>query len=195
VTTLGLPFSKVAILSPIHTFSNPHNLQLDRQMLAELRAWRAQALHRGADALYARVQGVPAAAALLQALLDMDAQVLAPAGMHAPGLHPCAWHFSTADFQRWGGAPWPPHGLRGLSCHGIADVERAAREGFDYAFLSPIFPTASHPEATPLGLDVLAEACQRAQLPIIALGGVGLGNADACLQAGAAGWAGIRSWL
>ena len=80
--------------------------------------------------------------------------------------------------------PSPPPPLTGRSCHSRAEVEMAAREGCDYATLSPIFPTPSKPGyGPPLGPDVL----DGLPLPVLALGGVDEKNAPACMKAGAAG--------
>ncbi len=193
--SFSLPFAQVAILSPELAFSQPGNLVFDRQMQAELRAWHALAQSRGADAVYARVAHAPAAVALLQALVDAGARVLAPASLYDPQLGVCAWHYSMASFLRLGRMPTDQTSLLGISCHSIAELEMALQEGMDYAFLSPIFATETHPEAAPLGLGLLADACKRVQLPVIALGGIDFGTAGACLQAGAAGWAGIRCWM
>lgn len=190
-----LPFAQVAILSPELAFSQPGNLVFDGQMQAELRAWHAVAQSRGADAVYARVGHAPAARMILQALVDMGARVLAPASLHDPQLDVCAWHYSMASFLRLGRMQTDPASLLGISCHSITELELALLEGFDYAFLSPIFATKTHPEAAPLGLGLLADACKRVPLPLIALGGIDLATAGACLQAGAAGWAGIRCWM
>jgi thiamine-phosphate pyrophosphorylase len=80
----------------------------------------------------------------------------------------------------------------GVSCHSIDDVLLAQDEGADYVYLSPIFEVLSKPRYGPaLGLDVLAEACRRVHIPVLALGGVNRSNEALCLIAGAAGIAGI----
>jgi thiamine monophosphate synthase len=72
----------------------------------------------------------------------------------------------------------------GRSCHSREGLVRAAREGCDYATLSPIFRSPSKPGyGPPLGVDALRDA----PLPVYALGGVDETNAAACLAAGAAG--------
>src|SRR6185312_4518970 len=44
-----------------------------------------------------------------------------------------------------------PRGLVTSSAHSLADLQRAARAGADIAFLSPAFPTVSHPDAPAFG--------------------------------------------
>jgi thiamine-phosphate pyrophosphorylase len=78
----------------------------------------------------------------------------------------------------------------GVSCHTPAEVARAAEEGADFAVFGPVFGKEKSSIA-PTGLDALQEACQE-KIPVLALGGINLGNAEACLQAGAAGIAAIR---
>jgi thiamine monophosphate synthase len=75
--------------------------------------------------------------------------------------------------------------LIGKSCHNLTDLQAAEASGLDYATLSPIFPTNTHPEATPLGLDYLKSAAQSVRMPVVALGGISRANYISCLDAGA----------
>ena len=83
--------------------------------------------------------------------------------------------------------------LTGVSCHSLAEVNAAARDGADYVFFGPVFATPSKIAfAAPQGLAKLAEACQAAEIPVLAIGGITTDNAASCLSAGAAGIAAIR---
>ena len=81
--------------------------------------------------------------------------------------------------------------LVAASCHTVADVFHAEAEKVDFAVFAPVFGKSSAPGTQPRGLAALQEAC-RAKIPVLALGGVTLENAASCLNAGAAGIAGIR---
>jgi thiamine-phosphate pyrophosphorylase len=77
------------------------------------------------------------------------------------------------------------------SCHQLTEVQQSAMEDADFALFAPVFQKKNSPNAHPVGLDALREACLY-KIPVLALGGVTLGNAATCLEVGAAGIAAIR---
>jgi 8-oxo-dGTP diphosphatase len=90
--------------------------------------------------------------------------------------------------------PLPPQAWVGASCHDAEELDIAARLGVDFATLSPVRATASHPEASPLGWEHFAGLVAEARLPVYALGGIGPGDLPRAREAGAQGVAGIRAF-
>lgn len=83
----------------------------------------------------------------------------------------------------------------GGSAHSQGEIAYAESHGADFAVFGPVFEKEG--AANPEGLEQLRQICHRAEaaasaMPVLALGGITLKNALLCLQAGAAGIAGIR---
>src|SRR5271155_4347522 len=85
----------------------------------------------------------------------------------------------------------PEDPLISISCHSPAEVAQAASNRATVALFASVFEKKDAPGTTPAGLDALRQAC-RAKIPVLALGGITLQNAEPCLRAGAAGIAAIR---
>jgi thiamine-phosphate pyrophosphorylase len=78
----------------------------------------------------------------------------------------------------------------GLSVENLDDVRRAASQPVDYLGVSPIYPTPTKTDAAPpWGLAGLRQVRAMTRLPLVAIGGIHLPEAQAVLQAGADGLA------
>ena len=58
------------------------------------------------------------------------------------------------------------------SCHNAEELRRAEVLGCDFALLSPVLPTLSHPGAPHLGWDNFAASAAGSSIPVYALGGL-----------------------
>jgi thiamine-phosphate pyrophosphorylase len=81
-----------------------------------------------------------------------------------------------------------------VPCHSLEDIDVACGEQVDLILFSPVFEKISEGFSHPAhGLEGLRLACAAARgIPVLALGGVTVGNALDCIVAGASGIAGIR---
>jgi thiamine-phosphate pyrophosphorylase len=80
--------------------------------------------------------------------------------------------------------------LVGWSTHSMEQLDRAASEPLDYVAFGPVHPTATKRDADPVvGLDRLRAARARTARPLVAIGGITLGNARETAAAGADGLA------
>jgi thiamine-phosphate pyrophosphorylase len=98
----------------------------------------------------------------------------------------------------WGADGWhgwgEGGGLHSASVHNLSELRRAEADGASLVFVSPIFPTRSHPDAECLGPEGFENLARQARLPVIALGGVTPDNAPELIRLGAYGWAGADAW-
>jgi len=121
-------------------------------------------------------------------LINDRADIARAAG--ADGVHLTTQSLSTAVVRRAFGETF----LVGVSTHSLAEATAVRAAGADFAVFGPIFDTPSkRAYGPPPGLAGLRAAAQAlAPFPLLALGGVRLGNISAALGAGARGVAAIR---
>jgi thiamine-phosphate pyrophosphorylase len=81
--------------------------------------------------------------------------------------------------------------LISASCHNIEELIQAQNQGADFVFLSPVFPTQSHPGAPSLGAELFLNIAEKMNIPIIALGGIDKQNIHLLKGAGVATMGGI----
>jgi len=82
-------------------------------------------------------------------------------------------------------------GLLGRSVHSVEAAQEAEDQGADYVVFGPVFPTRTHPDATPVGLDALGEVAASVKIHVLAIGGVEPALEESCWKAGAAGFAAV----
>lgn len=103
-------------------------------------------------------------------------------------------HVKSSQLAALADRPLPWTQVVGASCHDAPQLSHAARLGADFATLSPVAPTASHPEAILLGWRRFCELAEAAVLPVYALGGMTPAYIDEARKHSGQGVAGIRAF-
>lgn len=80
------------------------------------------------------------------------------------------------------------------SCHTQQDLEKAEALHADFAVLSPVQKTSTHPDAEPLGWAAFQNLVEPVNLPVFALGGVGDVDIKTAHMHGGQGVAGIGAF-
>jgi 8-oxo-dGTP diphosphatase len=78
------------------------------------------------------------------------------------------------------------------SCHNAQELQRAEQLGCDFALLSPVLPTQSHPGEPALGWENFAAIAAQSSIPVYALGGMRFDHMETAWRHGAHGVALLR---
>jgi len=81
--------------------------------------------------------------------------------------------------------------LLGCACHNDEELMQAASLSADFAIMSPVLSTSSHPDQPGMGWDVFSGLAGRHRIPVYAMGGLSLSDLTTARAAGARGIAGI----
>ena len=140
-----------------------------------------QAIHGGVDTIVLREKHLDSAKLLSLASkmriltskhhtrLMIHSQADIAKAVEADGVHVDAKSIpEITAIKTWLGAGF----LVSASCHNAQELAHAEQQGADFAFLSPVFPTQSHPGAPSLGAKAFIKAASTVSMPIIALGGI-----------------------
>src|SRR5580700_7149278 len=149
----------------------------------------AEAASHGVDYIQLREKDLTirelATALLINSRTDV-ALATAAAGVHLPANDLSPQEARDAWTKCGAGAPAreisPQDPVICVSCHSPEEVLSAAESKATFAVFAPVFEKKDAPHSTPTGLEALSRAC-RAKIPVVALGGVTLQNAELCLQA------------
>jgi 8-oxo-dGTP diphosphatase len=98
----------------------------------------------------------------------------------ADGVHLQTGQYMSLDSK-------PDTGLWAASCHNREELLRAAQLEADFAVLSPVLPTQSHPGAPTLGWEHFTELCLDLPMPVYSLGGMKLDMLDTAMAHNAHG--------
>ncbi len=113
-----------------------------------------------------------------------NAWKLAQSGLHLTGTDLRALSAKPTGFK-WIGA----------SCHTLEELQLAEQHQLDFAVLGAVLPTATHPGIETLGWERFGNLVSQVNIPVYALGGMGLSDQEQAIYSGAQGIAGIRTFL
>jgi 8-oxo-dGTP diphosphatase len=117
-------------------------------------------------------------------LLNHDPKILGQVG--ADGIHLTAQRLMRLEQRPVSDETW-----LAASCHSLEEIEQANRVGVDFAVLSPVKLTTSHPHAKALDWATFEKWTACAAMPVYALGGMSTYDIATCRDHGGQGIAGI----
>lgn len=102
-------------------------------------------------------------------------------------------HLNSQQMCTYQQRPVPKHYWLGVSCHNMQELAQAQKINPDFALLSPVLPTPSHPAVNGLGWPAFLQLTDSVNFPVFALGNMDL--ASPATWFGAQGISGRRFFL
>ena len=127
-----------------------------------------------------------------KALLFVNERVDVALACGADGVHLGEEGLGVAEARR---AAQGRELLIGRSVHHLAGAMQAAEAGADLLQVGPVYATASHPDAAPQGVGLVAEVAESVGVPVLGVGGITPENGMEVVAAGGAGVAVVRGIL
>lgn len=109
--------------------------------------------------------------------------------MDADGVHVGQSDMEAMDVR----AKLGPDKIIGVSAQTVEQAVLAEKHGADYLGVGAVFPTGSKADAQEVSHDTLRAICRAVQIPVIAIGGIGCGNAGKLAGTGICGVAVISA--
>jgi 8-oxo-dGTP diphosphatase len=118
-------------------------------------------------------------------LLNADPKLVSEFG--AAGVHLTSERLMASTVR-----PLDDSYLVAASCHTQEELQHAVKLGLDFAVVSPVHTTSSHPGAQTLGFPGFHDLTERASIPVYALGGMQAADLPTVFRHGGQGIAAIR---
>lgn len=190
------PILRALELPTLYAISNaaelgvePFLVRLQARLDAGLQLVQLREKHLSHDELHALALRMVAMMHPYGAKLIVNADVELARGIGADGVQLTAAQVASLDERP--DVPWC-----GASCHSAEELRRAEALGCDFALLSPVLPTQSHPGEPTLGWEKFTECVSDSTIPVYALGGLSNDDMHTAWQRGAHGIALLRqAWV
>lgn len=106
------------------------------------------------------------------------------------------WQLSSDQLYKYAskGRFFPIGRSLSASCHNAEEIALASKLNVNFLTLSPVLPTTTHPEASPIGWDTSRELIRKTNKPVFLMGGLSPKDIEQALLVGAQGVAGIREF-
>jgi 8-oxo-dGTP diphosphatase len=169
-----LPIVRTLQLPPLYLITDSHRYGkagmltlIERALTAGARLLQLREPHMSMEEYTGYARTVTALAHRYAARVLLNADPLLVAACGADGVH-----LNSRRLMALPGRPLPRSCLVAASCHDIAELVQAGRIGADFAALSPVLPTTSHPHVAALGWEGFSRLRMHSDVPVYALGGV-----------------------
>lgn len=87
-------------------------------------------------------------------------------------------HLKSQELFNFDERPLSEKMILGASCHNEKELLQAEKLNVNYAFLSPVKRTSSHPDSLPLGWKLFQSLSKKVTFPVYALGGMSLNDLE-----------------
>lgn len=190
VLPANAPVLRALALPPLYAISNaaelgvePFMVRLQVQLEAGLRLIQLREKSLGRDELRDLARRVTALAHEYGAKVLINGDVALAQELGADGVQLTSGQL---------GVERPAVAWCAASCHSAAELRRAEALGCDFALLSPVLPTQSHPGAAHLGWEQFAKLAAGSSIPVYGLGGLSAADMRTAWERGAHGVALLR---
>jgi len=165
------------------------NSRLEKALLKGIRLVQLRSKESSGDAFFSLVAHASSMCKTYDASLLLNTDLDVFMQMDADGLH-----LNSRRLFEYTERPVAKDKLLSVSCHNEQEIQQANRLNADIILLSPVNPTASHPEVPGLGWSRFMNLVAKSNCPVYALGGMELSDMKIAKQHGAQGIAAISSF-